>query len=336
MTRVRGLDAVRLLCALWVVMGHFGGPPLLNWVERSTVPGWLITGIYANFWNGPAAVIVFFVISGFCIHYPYSGDLRIPSVVEYLTRRYIRICIPMAVAIVLSSRAGISLDLFHGTILWSLAAELIYYTLYPLLLQLRRRGFAWRWMIAVSYVMAFLVAATDPASKDYAAFGLSLNWILGLPCWLIGCALAEYVSVGRYPAPAPIWRCRFWVWGVSVICGILNFHSPLVQTWTLNPFALIVGWWLAQEIQRYRTRPVPQSLEYAGQWSYSIYLTHLAANAVVALLALPDFESAIIWPIRMVLILAMGYLFYKLIESPAHRLARFAGRTFANESAGKA
>ena len=335
MTRVRGLDAIRLLCALWVVMGHFGGPPLLNWVERSTMPGWLITGGYANFWNGAAAVIVFFVISGFCIHYPYAGDLRIPSIAEYLTRRYVRICIPMAAAIFLSSRVGISLDLFHDSILWSLAAELIYYTLYPLLLRLRRKGLAWRWMIAVSYVMAFLVAATDPESKDYAAFGLSLNWILGLPCWLIGCALAEYVAAGRYPAPVPIWRCRFWVWWASVICSILNFHSPLVHIWTLDLFALMVGWWLALEIRRYRTRPVPRFLEHAGQWSYSIYLTHLAASAAVALLASPDFGSAINWPIRMVLILGMGYLFFKLVESPAHKLARFAGRSFATGSVGK-
>ena len=68
MTHIRGIDAVRALCALCLVMGHFSGPPLLNWIERFTVPGWPTTGIYGSFRNGPAAVIVFFVISGFCIH----------------------------------------------------------------------------------------------------------------------------------------------------------------------------------------------------------------------------------------------------------------------------
>jgi peptidoglycan/LPS O-acetylase OafA/YrhL len=334
MNRIRGLDAIRLLCALWVVMGHFGGPPVLNWLDRSTVAGWWITGIYGNFWNGPAAVIVFFVISGFCIHYPYSEALRIPAVAGYLARRYIRICIPMAVAILLSSGVGIALDLFHDSILWSLAAELIYYSLYPLLLRLRRAGVTWRWMIAAGYAMACVVAATDPLSKDYAAFGLSLNWLVGLPCWLIGCELAECVSKRQFPAPVPIWRCRFWVWGLSVILSILNFHSPLTQVWTLNPFALVVGWWLAQEIRRYADRPAPPLLELAGRASYSLYLIHLSAYAAIALLALPDFGDAINWLVRMLLILGMGWLFYLLVEAPAHNLARFAGRSLAGEPAG--
>lgn len=76
--------------------------------------------------------------------------------------------------------------------------------------------------------------------------------------------------------------------------------------------------------------PPLASLEDAGQWSYSVYLTHLCANVFVVKFGLPDFGAAMNRPIRMALVLGMGYLCYKLVEYPAHKLARFAGQTFGN------
>jgi peptidoglycan/LPS O-acetylase OafA/YrhL len=336
LTRVFGLDAIRALCALWVVLGHFGAPPILSWVDRSTTPGWLITGAYGNFWNGPAAVIVFFVISGFCIHYPFSRTLQIPSIAGYLSRRYIRICIPMLVAMPLASRVGVTLDLFHDNILWSLAAELVYYTLYPALLSLRRRHASWQLMIVGSYVLALLVASTNPTTKDYAAFGLGLNWVLGLPCWLVGCELADRTSQEHLPKGRSIWWWRSAVWGTSVVCSILNFHSQLVSVWTLNFFALLVGWWLALEIHRYQARQPFPWLEAAGQWSYSVYLTHLPAAALLAMWGLPDLGNTLNWLVKLTFVLCAGYLFYRLVESPSHKLARVASRTLASVRAGRA
>ncbi len=196
MERVRGLDAIRAVCAFWVVMGHFGGPPITAGLDRTTRAGWLIGGLYNNFWNGPAAVIVFFVISGFCIHYPSSRTLQIPSLAGYAARRYLRIGLPLAVAMVVSPYLGVKLGLFHDSILWSLVAELVYYTLYPALLALRRRGVEWRWMVAGSFIAALVLVATDPKAKNYASWGIGLNWVMGLPCWLLGCELAERTTLG--------------------------------------------------------------------------------------------------------------------------------------------
>lgn len=131
MDRIRGLDSIRIICALWVVMGHFGGPPITAGVDRTTTAGWLVGGLYNNFWNGPAAVIVFFVISGFCIHYPFSKTLKIPSLAGYLSRRYFRIGIPLGTVLILFPVLGFNLDKFNTNILWSLVAELFYYTFYP-------------------------------------------------------------------------------------------------------------------------------------------------------------------------------------------------------------
>ena len=329
MERVRGLDAVRAMCTLWVVMGHFGGPPITAGIDKSTRAGWLVAGAYNNFWNGPAAVIVFFVVSGFCIHYPFSRTLRIPSLVGYATRRYLRIGIPLAVAVAVSPSLGVKLDLFHDSVLWSLAAELVYYTLYPALLALRRHGVTWRWMFASSFAVALLLAATDPIAKNYPSWGLGLNWILGLPCWLAGCELAERAVHDHQPKPDAIWRWRLGVWGMSVALSVLRFHSPLGYPWTLNLFAVLVACWLSREISRYRVEHPPSWLEWAGRWSYSLYLVHVPASAFVSTFALPNLGPALNWLVLMGLILSVSYLFYLAVELPGHVAARAAARALA-------
>lgn len=331
MERVRGLDAIRAVCAFWVVMGHFGGPPITAGIDATTRAGWLVGGLYNNFWNGPAAVIVFFVISGFCIHYPFSRTLRIPSIAAYVARRYLRIGIPLLVAVAVSPILGVNLDLFHDSILWSLVAELIYYTIYPGLLALRRLGGSWRGLLAASFVAALLLAATNPGAGNYPSWGVSMNWGLGLPCWLLGCVLAESVAQDRRPVGIGIgiggWRLA--VWGASIIASILRFHTPIGYPWSLNGFAILVACWLSQEIQRYRTREPAGWLESAGRWSYSVYLIHVPANAVFDQLAWPNLGYTLNWLAKMIFILGCSYGFYRLVEYPGHLAARWVGRALA-------
>src|SRR5947207_15870928 len=108
--RVAGLDSIRLICALWVVFSHFGAFPLIDGIDKSNFVGRIVAGFYNNLFSGPAAVIVFFVISGFCINYPYRRGERIP-LVSYYSRRYLRILVPMAAAILLGMPLGLNLGL---------------------------------------------------------------------------------------------------------------------------------------------------------------------------------------------------------------------------------
>src|SRR5438046_10115626 len=75
---VAGFDTIRFVCALWVLFGHLGFLPLVAGIDRTTRVGYLIAGAFANAVSGPAAVVVFFVISGFCIHYPFRGGTPVP------------------------------------------------------------------------------------------------------------------------------------------------------------------------------------------------------------------------------------------------------------------
>jgi peptidoglycan/LPS O-acetylase OafA/YrhL len=331
---IRGLDSIRFICALWVVFGHFGGPFLPAWIDKGTPLGWVIHGIYANVFSGPAAVIVFFVVSGFCIHYPHREGLRVPSLASFYIRRYVRIVIPMVAAIFISVMMGHSFKLFENSILWSLFAELVYYSIYPLLLILRRIFTSWRPLIAVFLTLSLLMVIVIPdglgssTPGDYPVYGIWLNWLLGLPCWLVGCAVAEATGTSTDKPRYGIWTLRLAILGAAAICSVLRFHTPISYPWTLNFFALLVGYWLLQEV---RTPPQPSTvsrlLEWAGSWSYSLYLTHGLGRTIFVLL-LSDQVAAgnVAWLAQTLTILAVAVVFAYLFEFSAHRLARFLGR----------
>lgn len=325
--RAAGLDSIRFVCALIVVFAHTGQPPLRGYVSPDSLVGFVIDGALANLMSSAAAVIVFFVISGFCIHYPFTQSLRIPSLPGYFSRRYIRIGIPVLVAIWISSLVGLSLRLFEGTILWSLAAELIYYSIYPVLLLARRRIGSWLPLIAVSFVAALCVAATNPLSGEYPKFGLQLNWLLGLPCWLAGCQLADHFRNKPVVKPIPwIWFARAGMWLLMMVCMVLRYHTPIGYPWSLNVFALIAAVWINFELTHMGARKPWGWLEHLGVWSYSLYLTHKLAVIVYDWFSVPSLGVWGDWALRLGFILLFAYGFYLICEKPAHFLARSVGR----------
>jgi peptidoglycan/LPS O-acetylase OafA/YrhL len=332
--RVPGLDAIRAICAFIVLVGHTSPPPLLEGLDESNLIAKVFAGIYNNLWNGPAAVIVFFVISGFCIHYPYSRSLNISSLKVYVVRRYLRIGIPMIFAVAIYIAFNMNLSLFNDSILWSLVAEAVYYGLYPALLACRRKLNGWTPLIFGCVVLALALASSNPTAANYPSFGNQLNWVIGLPCWLTGCWLAERVSNSELPvAPSSrsIWIWRISIWGFATACSILRFHSPIGYPWTLNLFSVAVVFWLAQEISHCMSHPFPGWLEWSGKWSYSLYLIHLLAFPIYSNLNLPNFGFFFNWTFKVFFALLCSYIFYLLIEYPSHLAARKAGALVSKE-----
>jgi peptidoglycan/LPS O-acetylase OafA/YrhL len=265
--RVRGLDSIRFVLACIVAIGHTSIFPLLEGIDASSRIGWLVKGLYGATINGPAAVIVFFVISGFCIHYQYrNGEHFRP--LQYYPRRYLRILVPLAGGIGIGQLAGVTLTLLDDSILWSIVCEEIYYLIYPLLLFFRRK-YGWEPLLAISFVVGIVVAWTNPTAGNYPAYGWRLNWLLGLPCWLLGCKLAERSDFLCLPVSRrAIWSWRFIVWFTSGVLLGLRFHSPVGYAHTLNYFAILSFFWLKREIRYFRFINPPRFLEWGGKWSY--------------------------------------------------------------------
>ncbi len=321
--RIVGLDSIRFICAFWVLIGHLGMFPLWAAIDRSTPIGLFLNRIYGLTMCAPAAVIVFFVISGFCIHYPFRHGERVRLANFYL-RRYLRIGLPLAVALLIASYFHVQYSLFEESILWSLICEEIYYALYPLLMRIKQHT-GWRTSLCLSFFLSFLVVFTNTRALDYPTYGNALNWLLGLPCWLMGCKLAESADALLTESPVDnrtIWNWRLSVWLVSCVCLTLRFHSPIGYPWTLNFSAIVVFFWLAREIpfsQAHKPLPI---LEWGGSWSYSLYLMHPIVIVALQSLPLPNLGYMINWTITLGLTLCGCYLFYAVIEKPSHVLAR--------------
>src|SRR5262245_19142466 len=137
MSRIPAVDSLRIVCAFIVLGLHLSGLPIYGLVtrlihfapEHRTAFEALTTLNRAAF-DGAAAVIVFFIISGICIHWPVRD--RPLDVRAYLARRFVRVGLPMVIAILVALAAFGELG-FLDAVLWSLYCELIYYGLYPLL-----------------------------------------------------------------------------------------------------------------------------------------------------------------------------------------------------------
>jgi peptidoglycan/LPS O-acetylase OafA/YrhL len=338
--RINGLDTIRFVCAFVVMLGHLellpGG---LHGTGRTGIEKMMV-GVFNSLFNGPAAVIIFFLISGFCIHFPFRSGRRV-DLGAFYTRRFFRIVPPAVVFFVLWRYVLHEPGGIMDIVLWSVFCEVVYYFLYPGLLFLRRRS-SWFALIAASTaaMVALLWVQRSSLSNDnynYTALGTA-TWVVGLPCWLLGCWLAENYQRLKAPSMLSIWAMRLGIYALSVLVALLHFHADSFLPASLhfmksncillNLFVLPACVWLGFEIAYGLVNGDNRYLEWAGTWSYSLYLVHLLVPRISLALGF-DFAQTRMHFLIFVAALAASYLFYLLIERPSHRLAVNLGRRMA-------
>jgi peptidoglycan/LPS O-acetylase OafA/YrhL len=318
MKRIAPITTIRFFLALWVFLSHFPYPILVEHQSRPIL--WVLRSVLRNSFNGPAAVIVFFVISGFCIHFPNRDRTEIHSWRAYYARRYIRILIPMGIAIAFALCLRLNLGLYVNFILWSLLCEEIYYLIYPLLLRMRDL-LGWRPLLSIVWVASFAVVLWNPAAKEYHNFGPALTWIVGLPCWLLGARMAERLEIfsSRYVETREIWLWRCGVWSLSLVFSALRFHTSIGFPWTLNLFGVIAALWLEREIRYFHRREIPSIFEKMGEASYSVYLTHMHGSVLTGMIF--EVYTPLFWWLNLAITGFIATAFYLCIERPSHQLA---------------
>jgi peptidoglycan/LPS O-acetylase OafA/YrhL len=306
--RLSGIDSVRFVAAFVVVLSHVDLPSLFDAPRWSAL--WCVSQLWETAWNGQAAVIVFFVVSGLCIHHPRSA-----TGAAYFVRRYVRIGVPALAAFALAWPLSAAHDL--DLILWSIYAEAIYYAAYPALLLLRRRASWLRLAIVAMAPSIVLAAITSERSGNFTVFNPAVDAIVGLPCWLLGCHLAETTTAPR-PKLTHVWSWRLGIWLASFAALHLRFRLGVAYSLSLPLFAFLVVPWLRTEIAQYSRKRKPWStLEQAGRWSYSLYLVH-----VIVLHVMGTWRPRYEWLMLAVAMVA-AYLFALVVEFPSHDLARW-------------
>jgi peptidoglycan/LPS O-acetylase OafA/YrhL len=321
------LDAMRFILAFWVAVGHYRMIPLFG--DPATGSGFwhLVKHVWSTFVFGTPAVIVFFVISGFCIHLPFQGNVKI-DVLRYYMRRYTRILIPMAGALIVYHFMGANLtfrgkgSILWNSPLWSLACEEIYYALYPFL-RWARNKIGWRQLLLVTFVIAIAITATHPFAEGWETFGPFGTAMILLPVWLLGSLLAEQGAILQdADRHGSIWLWRFLAWASCWSTEMLHFKLHVHYTQTMLWFGIVAYFWVREEIANGKAHAPNKYLVAAGAWSYSLYLMHWYGETIVDYLGFTKVEGIVKWFLVIAANLIFSYLFYLAVERPSHQLAR--------------
>ena len=273
--RIAQLDGLRALAAMAVVWVHYWRHPHDNLV--AVVP-WLSELLMANDrllqmvwprgWSHPG-VILFIVLSGFCIHLPQAGrPERVVNLKGFFWRRFFRIypvyLFALGLGLVanawlaprgnmwvqpqLGSLGAVVPAILGGpafwpwprplgnTILHTVLAEMGLYLLYPALLALVRR---WGWALLLGASAAVSIATmyyTQTTRSERAEWAFTSTWAF-LFFWWLGAFAAEQRARGRV-LPAG----RFWLWTAVLLGAHLVFN-----TWVRFPaMSLLTGPWVAE------------------------------------------------------------------------------------------
>lgn len=314
--------------ALCVAIGHAGMFPLFGAVGQSNGYLELFARGFRTAIFGPPAVIAFFVISGFCIHYPFAETKSKCPILRFYARRYIRILVPVIFTVVIFKVVfpativfGIDSILWHST-LWSIICEEIYYAMYPLLNRLSAQ-FGWLIIISLAFITSVSVSWHSFSAVEWQDMGIVTTAVTLFPVWLMGCYLAEHVSeLNKVYSTRQIWLWRVTAAATMWIASILHFHLGIHQTQSGLWIGVIYYFWIRAEISYYRTRSPWKLLVWAGRWSYSLYLIHPIIVGVCLKYGLRAYESRLDWFAVMAFVLSGSYAFYLVVERPSHNQAR--------------
>jgi len=300
---------------------------------------------------GGAGVMLFFVLSGYCIALPHAGPAGRPlHLGEYFTRRFLRIYPPYVAAIGLCGLvtwwAGSTghRDLAEtqgywqsvvmvqnyttGQIvlnpsLWSLPVEMELYLVFPLFYAgLRCFGAGKMWIAAVAvstFGLALHKAGWSAAALNFAKF-----WLI----WWSGAMLAEWKQSGRLGWPGLLIVSGGCLALAVAAVGTVKGYDP---SWLHFPYAFgffVLLWFMLAHENRVDPllRKAAPLIVWAGTLSYSVYLVHFPILRLMGLWVETSFGAKpvnFLWPMLVIFpIILFAWVFYQLIEKPSHMLAK--------------
>lgn len=347
-TRLNCVQALRGLAACLVLLSHLGQ------IEARAVSTPLLPS--SSNW-GNMGVDLFFVISGFIMIYitrdwTRGGLSRLP---EFLFARVTRIyplywIVSAALLIVwwvrpdlVFSSSGNDPQWLNSVFLvpayaypllevgWTLVYEMMFYVLFAALLILPIKGRVWGLIALTGIVSAgYFMGLQQGSALQFHFFSpLVLEFLAGT---FIGLAYLRWkgsVLLGWGLAIVGLSGMLIW-FGLG-----LPFEDQAARVWrlTLPASALVLGAaWLDRE-----NVSVPSFAVTLGDWSYSLYLTHLLTLGLFAqiwgLLGLQDAPAIVFLITAVTASLLVAGLTYRLIEAPLIGQARSARRRlFATRS----
>ena len=360
--RVPFLDALRGLSCLGIVLYHVRVDLWIGWWRIRSYPEDYSLFDKAVAWlSVPTpflgyAILLFFLISGFCIHYPNSRVSSKPRWREYFIRRFWRIYPPYLAALALS--AGISYfyhiqwgestwnperilrvatmsqnyppeagQFLDNPSLWTIPLEVEFYLLYPiafcLFSRLRSLGLG-----LISFGICAWTIFLGKQGISWPSFTALFFW----PVWLIGAWTAHFYRNNQLQR-IPLWLLvsvgtTSLTLALSSHRWILNWDSWLQYSiWTVFYLCLLVFFLIKhRNLTRLPIQATLALLNWLGKISFSLYLVHFPLFKLLGFLHLTVFDekpSNFLISLAFVpLVIIIAWLFHKTVEMPSHSFSR--------------
>lgn len=305
------------------------------------------------------AVMLFFLVSGFCIHYTYAAAGRALEFKSYSIRRFLRIYPPYIAAIIFgvgiewilstyfnqevsplskvlqtifmvqnySPDAG---QMYTNPALWSLPVEIELYFVYPIFYWILRRYGIKKSMFGVSIVsIAALGILLGPNLQNYKApidhgGHFAVYWII----WCGGALLAEWTRKDKLP------KLRPWFWIAMAVTFLMGIAVTLLKllvviqelVWGGFYFTVML-WGLTQANPLgFLSTKIRNIFSFLGLISYSLYLLNYPFFRLCGEIWVHIFGTKpanLIIPLGFSLLcIPFAYAFYLAVEAPTHRLAK--------------
>ncbi len=358
-TTVLWIDFLRGIAALGVVFHHLLSTTWSGFflaTRSSNVIDQLCAYLSLPSYYGGSTVILFFIISGFCIHYPYAGkqhlkkwDLR-----TYSLRRFLRIyppyfaCTIAALSIVaLTGSSNCRFDPaqlaetifmvqnYHlgnieaDPVLWSLPVEAEFYIMYPLLLTCWSNYGSKKTTLAVA-VISLAATISGIAGWAYASLNFAQYWLI----WFSGALLAERIRNKSDLALRNIHVVLMVAAGLTAALLHLRFAAGEIWSCGLFYFLVVCLGIKSPKITKWLQSGSARPFLSLGKISFSLYLIHYpvlfaCGTGFCFLSGAKPTNYLLCCLFSIPVCIGAAALFYSLVEKPAHSLARkIAGTKF--------
>jgi peptidoglycan/LPS O-acetylase OafA/YrhL len=353
------ITALRGLAALGVVLFHVRVDLWVGWRALRVGVGDPSFGDRLVAWLSiptpflGSGVMLFFLISGFCIALPYAGESGRPlHWREYLARRLGRIyppylatlglcflvewmtrqALPGSPPAALLATAGMVQNYTTGQVVsnpsfWSLPVEVELYLLFPLCHLLFRR-----WGSAAVFGITGVVSAAALGGYllgfDWLDVNAAKYWVL----WSAGAVLAEWHSRGRLTSPPPALLVAGAIVAALTVVAQLQGVRAAILHFGYGFVYFVLIWWALKREEKWAalSAVLRRPLLLLGTISYSLYLVHFPLFRLCGFYWVQVFGQKpvnFLIPVGFAIVaVGVGWIFYRVVEAPSHALAkRLAG-----------
>ncbi len=351
MKKIQNIQALRGIAVFMVILYHFVTIEEKYGNDNIISPSFFSLGIYG--------VDLFFIISGFIMVWVTQTSFQnINKIKRFLYHRATRIyptywfftTIILIVFLIkpsmINNAHGNKADIIESFLLipyknalllnvaWTLVYEMFFYFIFTIILFFKKEFLLYiAPSIVLGLVLLNIVVPNYTVDNIYISFVYSPYFIEFFIGVIIGLTFI-YQDFKKYKYVMFGFISLLFI--ISIFNGDMNGYR--LDVWNILmisiPLALFFYLMVLAEI-KYKII-LPTIVQYIGNASYSIYLSHISVLSVLGLIwrkmYLNDFSNILMFVIMIPLTIISGYIFYKIIEKPVLKISHKIEKKYFNWS----